>query len=140
MDTSIRVNGNAIKILSRNTNTKVSQWGASENQHHTIMVSTVKGAISFDFWASQAQPYVRSANDLIGAFSCLLSDAMCVKDIDYEDFCGDMGYEMYDEDTFEFNEKSQRIYRACETALEQVESLGLDIYDTYNEISEKYDI
>jgi len=132
METSIKLLQNKITISSRNVNSKKSSWGADEHQHHVISLTTSEGVISFDYWASKAQPYVRMATDLLECLSAFLSDAM-YGEMSYEDFISEMGYEP--------NEESEQIHSECVVAYDKFLELELldDMYDLTNELNEKYE-
>jgi len=144
METTINLLNNKIKISTelngKLNGLKKSNWGADKSQHHTINVTHDNHTIAFDFWASKAQPYVRTAQDLLDAFQCLLSDAGYGRNI-YEDFCNDLGYDIYD-DEGNINSNSKNIHSQCSKLYKKFNLLNFecDVHDMYNELCDKYNI
>jgi hypothetical protein len=100
------------------------------NRHRVIVRNRTSGKrVSFYFWASLAQPELRSPSDLRGAFECFLSDAIAGKQ-SFEDFCGDFGY---DADS----RKAEQAWKACSKASDKADRLiDGDLYGTANALRE----
>ncbi len=117
------------KLSAKYTGSKKADWGnGHENwNHHKITVKNTETGkqTSFDFWASIANPEVRSREDLIGAFECFVGDAVAGMN-DFNDFCSEFGY---DEDS----RRAEKIYKACQKATEKLQRIyNGDVYSLYS--------
>lgn len=115
------------------TGSKAAEWGnGRENwNHHRIAVkNTDTGArTSFDFWASVAEPELRTEYDILNAFYCFVSDAIS-GDMDFSEFCGEFGY---DEDS----RTAEKTWKACKRSSEKMKRIcDGNIYDLANELQE----
>lgn len=89
----MKVNFLSFTITATYKGDKKATWGDNWNNHRiTVYNKTTKKRISFEFWASLAEPKIRTRRDCLSAFDCFLSDAMC-GDQSFEDFCSDCGYD-----------------------------------------------
>jgi hypothetical protein len=105
--------------------------GMPENwNNHRVYLSKNGRRCSFEFWASIANPEVRSPSDLRGAFECFLSDATAGEQ-SFEEFCRDFGY-----DTDSRN--AERVHKACVRSAVKARRLlnGDDIYALSNALSD----
>lgn len=133
METILKTSFGEFKIKSKFIGNKIAPWSKDDkNQnenYHKITVSHNGKRLSFDFWASIAQPELNSENDLHHAFYCFLSDAVSAKD-SFENFCSEFGY---DSDS----RTAERIYKACEKSCAKLERIfDGDVYDLINEVQE----
>lgn len=121
------------KVTANYTGSKKAEWGNGQenwNHHRVTVTNTENGKhTGFDFWASIAQPELRSEYDVLNAFNCFVSDAITGKD-SFEDFCGEFGY---DTDS----RKAEKTHKACQRATDKLERIyDGDIYDLANRLSE----
>lgn len=79
-------------ISENRTGRKASTWGAGRNQHHTITVKHGDKLTRFDFWASRAEPKIKTEYDLLNAFYNFVTDALAGLE-DFDDFCGNFGFD-----------------------------------------------
>jgi hypothetical protein len=96
---------------------------------HDIMVENTEipngqGIIHFKFWESISVKVIKTENDLLGALGCLFSDASCASST-FADFCAELGYEEYDEETGSKNKESMRVYKACKESIDKLRKLGI---------------
>jgi len=110
---------------------KASPWDEHNYNNHRVTVSKGGKRTSFEFWASIANPELRSPSDLREAFGCFLSDA-CAGLQSFDDFCSDFGY---DTDS----RKAEKTYRACERAWEKAKRIlgDDDVYDMSNALNDQ---
>lgn len=90
----MKTNYKNFEISASYVGDKVSPWDTRNYNYHKITVKNIetKKRTSFDFWCSIAKPEIETADDILEAFSCFLSDATAGDyDIDdfYNEFCGD---------------------------------------------------
>lgn len=114
---------------------KAAPWSDEQreqnyNRHRVIVRNRANGKrVSFDFWASLANPELRSPSDLRNAFECFLTDAIAGEQ-DFDSFCGDFGY---DNDS----RKAENIYKACvKTAQKAARLVDGDLYELANALRE----
>ena len=73
--------------------TKESRWGTDESQHHKINVQyNGSKVVSFDFWTSKAEPHIKTKEQLLSAFACLLSEAQIGRDYNLDEMAEEFGY------------------------------------------------
>lgn len=122
------------KISAEFDGKKVASWDANNDRHNKVTVKNLDNGkrTSFDFWGSVVNPRVESEYDLLNAFYCFVSDALCGFE-SFESFCGDFGY---DTDS----RKAEKTYKACKRAyakFERVSGFSDDeMYDFINELQE----
>lgn len=125
-------------ITATYTGSKPAPWNDNHSQnwnHHWITVSSKETGkkTGFDFWASIANPELRSRYDVLNAFYCFVSDAISGME-DFPDFCAEFGY---DEDS----RRAEKVWKACKRSLEKLERVSgypLDeIYDLCNALAEE---
>ena len=113
-------------------------WNHNENgkydnhNNHIIYIynTDTKKRCSFEFWNSIMGGEITDERELLGAFSCCVSDAHIGED-SYEDFIHEFGYK---DDEF-----AKSIYKLCCKSLEQFDRVvGLDICDVLNDLRENY--
>lgn len=105
----------------------VDNWN---NHRITIYNSITKKRASFNFWASIANPELRTRYDLLNAFYCILNDANAGRE-SFDDFCSNFGY---DNDS----RKAEKTHKACIAIDNKLASVigSLDIYELLYELSE----
>jgi hypothetical protein len=110
---------------------KRSSWNDSNYNNHkvTIYNKDNKKSCSFEYWASVANPKLRSKYDILNAFYCFVSD--CVAGIDgFDDFCSEF---RYNNDSI----KAHNIYKACQKSLKKLKRIyDGDLYELLNKLSE----
>lgn len=111
---------------------------------HTIRVTFDGKSAQFPFTGSindyQSGEINVSDENLYYALGYWLSDGI-YGDNDFEDFCNEMGYEVWADDPDEespegYDRKSLKIYKACQKARNQAERLGITLNMAY-EISDE---
>jgi len=115
------------KLSAKYTGSKEAEWMPHNWNHHKITIKNIESGkqTSFDFWASIANPEVRSREDLIGAFECFVGDAVAGMN-DFNDFCSEFGY---DEDS----RRAEKIYKACQKATAKLQRIyNGDIHSLYS--------
>ena len=122
------------KISAEFDGKKVAGWDANNDRHNKVTVKNLDNGkrTSFDFWGSVVNPRVESEYDLLNAFYCFVSDALCGAD-SFIEFCNEMGY---DSDS----RSAEKIWKACTRSyikFERVSGFDLDsMYDFINELQE----
>lgn len=112
---------------------KPAEWGKIHNcnNHRITVMNTENGKrTSFDFWASLANPEIKTDNDNISAFGCFLSDATA-GEYDFDTFCNEFGYDS--------PSKAYHTWKECQKATNKAKRLIGDmdkLYDVYNDILE----
>lgn len=114
--------------------TKKAEW--SDNRHHnfnnhmvTVINKETAQKITFEFWASIANPVLNREYDILNAFYCFVSDAVSGSE-SFEEFCSNMGYDLD-------SRTAEKIYRKCKKQLEKLNKIyDGDIYDLVNELQE----
>lgn len=72
---------------------KESRWGADASQHHKINVQyNGSKAVSFDYWASKAEPHIKTREQLLSAFACILLEAQTGRDYTLDEWAEETGY------------------------------------------------
>ncbi len=137
MEDKVREVWNGYRIQATYTGSKEANWGDGRGNwnHHRMLVHAPKNGkrIYFDFWASIAEPRVKTGRDVLEAFECFLSDAVSgAEKFDY--FCADFGY---DEDSI----KALNAWKACQRANKKAARIiGSDDYEVlsklYNDLRE----
>lgn len=124
------MNHKGFTIKSRFTGSKKASWAGAENWNHHVISVTFNGRrTQFDFWASVAEPEIRTKSDLLNAFECFVSDAIAGNG-SFEDFCSDMGY---DTDS----RKAERTWKACRLSAAKLNRIYTDdLYDLSNSLNE----
>jgi hypothetical protein len=130
--TPFTVAGVPLEIYATNLASKMPPWdlpGNSKKQHWVISVWNPENEqqIEFDFFASIANPEIKSFADLMEAWTCFVRDAISGKD-KFRDFCSEFGYKFGDT-------KAKRIHLECVAALYEFERLMApdgDIHDYYS--------
>ena len=114
---------------------------------HIVKVTFDGKSAQFPFTGSindyQSGTMKMSEENLYYALECWLSDGIYA-DMDFEDFCGEFGHEVWADDPDEatsegYDKKSYKVYRACEKARDQAERLGITLdmaYEISDEIRE----
>ena len=110
-----------------------------DNMYHNKFIITVRSGngekITFPFYDSY-QNYLEgkttlSKQDLLYSLRALFDDAT-LGDMSFDDFCGETGYDCYDD-----RARARRVYKACQNALRKVKKLGIDPYNALNELSRR---
>lgn len=89
----------------------------------------------------QAGKVMMSDEDLHFALSSFLEDGLYTED-GFENFCDELGYEMWGEDPdyadpdTGYDEKSYKVYKACERERAQAERIGITVDMTYDILEE----
>lgn len=113
-------------------------WSASSrntnyNNHRITVVNIKTGKkITFEYWQSIAKVRIKTVDDLITAFGCLVMDAQ-YGDLSFKDFCSELGYECYDAET---KKESMKVYKGCQKQYAKALELGIDLADMYNLLSD----
>lgn len=125
------------EVKSEFTGSKKAEWSGNDMpdnwNHHKISVKNTETGtkISFDFWASLAEPKLSSEYDVLNAFYCFITDAIAGAE-DFEEFCGNFGYDPYED-----RKKAQKVHKSCQKSTEKYQKLtDEDMYDLANELSE----
>lgn len=119
-----------VSVSSEYLGNKESSWGDNWN-NHKITIRHDGRSCSFDFWASIANPEVRTVSDLGNAVFCFLSDAESGK-MDFSEFCNEFGY---DEDS----RRSEKTWNACKKSLSAAERVfGSDLDSVMTFFSNNY--
>jgi hypothetical protein len=125
----------SFKISSVFTGSKEAPWSKYDRNlrnrnHHTVSVTNTDNGkrTRFSFWASIAQPELRSKYDVLNAFYCFVSDALS-GDMLFNDFCSEFGFDDPDQ--------SLRTWRDCQRSAKQLQRIFPgDICDLVNDLSE----
>lgn len=130
-----------IMIAFHPARSKEAEWATdyhSEFRHHKIMLKVSGKVVDFDFWTSQASPYISTYIDLLEAFRCYLLGALSGTE-SFEDFCSNYGYS---ELPLREYGRIKAIHKGCVDAKDNIERLfaGADVPDLYNDFKEKFDI
>lgn len=130
--------GESSKATFKNFEIKASykgnkKWDCDGNNFNNHMI-TVKNIdtdqkITFEYWASIANPELKKEYDILNAFYCFVSDAVGA-DGTFENFCSEFGY---DSDS----RAAEKIYKKCIKQLEKLKKIyDGDIFILANELSE----
>lgn len=126
-----KANYKEFEIKATYKGTKKAEWSSDNFNNHMVKVTNTETdqSITFEFWASMANPELNSEYDILNAFYCLVSDAIAGSE-NFEDFCSNFGY---DTDS----KTAEKIYRKCKKQLEKLSKIyDGDIYDFANELQE----
>ena len=120
-------------ISTEYTGGKAAPWGnGRENwNHHNVTVKNRDNGeyTRFDFWASIADPEIRTEYDILNAFRCFVDDALAGK-MSFSEFCSEFGY---DEDS----RRAEKIWKACKRSTEKLTRIyDGDLYDLINDLEE----
>lgn len=117
-------------ISAEYTGSKQAPFSTDNWNHHRVTVSKGGRRTTFDFWASIANPEIRSRSDLLGAFDCFLSDA-CAGQQSFDEFCSEFGY---DNDS----RRAEQTHKACIRSYDKAQRIlaGDDLYDLSNKLRE----
>jgi hypothetical protein len=110
---------------------KKADWNDNNFNNHMVKVTNteIQQSITFEFWASIANPELTKEYDILNAFYCFVSDAVGA-DGTFENFCSEFGY---DSDS----RAAEKIYKKCIKQLEKLKKIyDGDIYNLVNELSE----
>jgi cellulose biosynthesis protein BcsQ len=113
--------------------TKKTDWSSDNFNNHMVTVTNTETEqkITFEFWASIANPELNKEYDILNAFYCFVSDAVSGSE-SFNEFCSNLGY---DEDS----RTAEKIYKKCKKQLEKLNKIyDGDIYDLVNKLSEQY--
>lgn len=138
MKTVYKNNGVDLKISSIYLGNK--NWNAGDIKNynnHRVYVTNESGVkIWFEFWQSVKKQWIRTREDLIGAFYCFLEDAYAAI-YGYEEFCSDMGYDPCEKET-------KNIYKLCRQSLAKARKIGIEDEEQFcsilNDLQEKYNL
>ena len=111
--------------------TKKAEWSNNNFNNHMITVinTETNQKITFEFWASIANPELKTEYDILNAFYSFVSDAVSGNE-SFEEFCSNCGY---DTDS----RTAEKIYKKCKKQLEKLNKIyDGDICDIVNELSE----
>ena len=123
---------NNFKIYYRSRGTNYNSNFKSYNHDYYITVVNVDTGVKVGFMYHEGIAHTAGKPDLINALYCLYSDGIAYADYDYNDFCAEFGYEVYDR-------TSRSIYNSCKRQYEKCKKLNYDIYDivdVYNALNE----
>jgi hypothetical protein len=113
--------------------TKKADWSSDNFNNHMVTVTNTETEqkITFEFWASIANPELNKEYDILNAFYCFVGDAISGMET-FESFCSEFGY---DSDS----RTAEKIYKKCKKQLEKLNKIyDGSIYDLVNELSEQY--
>jgi|LSQX01.3.fsa_nt_gb hypothetical protein len=123
------------KIKASYKGNKKASWGDNWNNHMVTVTNIETGQkITFEFWASIANPELKTEYDLLNAFYCFVSDAIAGS-YTFEEFCSEFGYNN-DSDS----RQAEKIYRKCKKQLEKLKKIyDGDIYELANKLQKVAD-
>ena len=80
-------------VSANYTGSKPAGWDADNYNHHTVVVRNLSTGkkCRFDFWASLANPEIRTEEEVLHAFACFVRDSI-YGEMDYDEFCDEFGY------------------------------------------------
>lgn len=131
MKTKIITPQGTFTVSANYTGSKPAEWGNGQENwnHHLVTVSHNGKRLSFDFWASIANPEIRNESEIKDAFDCFLSDAISGLS-SFEDFCSEFGYDVD-------SRRAERIHKACQRSAKKLQRIfSGDVYDLANAIRE----
>lgn len=111
--------------------TKRADWNSENFNNHMVTVTNADTdqKITFEFWASIANPELKTDYDVLNAFYCFVSDAVSGSQ-DFENFCSEFGYNSD-------SRQAEKIHKKCKKSLEKLKKIyDGDIYDLANELQE----
>lgn len=120
------------EIKANYKGTKKAKWGDNFNNHMITVTNTETGQkITFEFWASIANPELKTEYDILNAFYCFVSDAIAGSE-SFDNFCSEFGYNTN-------SRTAKKIHRKCKKQLEKLKKIyDDDICELANELSEQY--
>ena len=116
-----------------------SNWGAIKDNQYLVFLKNLESGeqCSFRYWSSNTvYRSMHTNHDLIFAVECFLSDAISGSN-SFEEFCHELGYDLYDDYSGGYNKKSKKIYNACKRSYKsalRVVGNDDDIYTLSNKI------
>ena len=124
------------KVNTNYKGDKKANWSDKmpENwNNHLVTVTNTdnKQRCTFEFWASIAEPELKTEYEVLNAFNCFVGDALSGK-MDFNEFCSEFGY---DNDS----RTAERTWKACKRSATKLERVyDGDMYDLANELGESY--
>jgi hypothetical protein len=109
----------------------VKGLNTTNRNNHLITVKNTdtNKKVTFDFWASIANPGIETEEELLSAFECFVSDSIA-GDMDVFDFISEFGYS-------DDMKEAKRIYKACTTSNKKLRKVyDGDIYELANELNQ----
>ena len=105
---------------------KKASWGDNWNNYMITVTNTeTDQKITFEFWASIANPELKTEYDILNAFYCFVSDAIAGSN--FKEFCNE-------------SRQAEKIYRKCKKQLEKLKKIyDGDIYELANELQKVAD-
>lgn len=104
------------KIKANYKGNKKASWGDNWNNYMITVTNTeTNQKITFEFWASIANPELKTEYDILNAFYCFVSDAIAGS-YTFEEFCSEFGY---DNDS----RQAEKIYKKCKKQLEKLKKI-----------------
>jgi hypothetical protein len=113
---------------------KAATWSKDNYNNHLVTVTNTdnKQRCTFEFWASIADPEIKTEHDILNAFSCFVGDAVS-GNMSFDEFCSEFGY---DTDS----RTAEKTWKACKHSSEKLERIyDGDIYELANELQEAAD-
>ena len=112
---------------------KKASWGDNWNNYMITVTNTeTDQKITFEFWASIANPELKTEYDILNAFYCFVSDAIAGS-YNFKEFCNEFGYN-------NDSRQAEKIYRKCKKQLEKLKKIyDGDIYELANELQKVAD-
>ena len=110
-----------------------SRWGALRKNQYRIYVKNLNTGekCSFRYWNSDTvyRP-IKTNYDLVDALDCFISDAILAT-CSFEEFCNELGYDLYNEYCDGYNMKAKKIYNACQRSYKSAIRVFGDIDEVY---------
>lgn len=126
---------NNFKITSTRKESKPAPWDKGTeyvHTHHWITITNTETHehTGFDFWASNANPEIKTEYDIMNAFRAFVEDALSGT-YTFPEFCNEFGY---DED----NRAAEKTWKSCRRAYEKFDRLtnGADVYEFLDTLEE----
>lgn len=112
---------------------KKAFWGDNWNNYMITVTNTeTDQKITFEFWASIANPELKTEYDMLNAFYCFVSDAIAGS-YAFKEFCSEFGYN-------NDSRQAEKIYRKCKKQLEKLKKIyDGNIYELANKLQKVAD-
>lgn len=125
-------------------------WGVLRKNQYRIYVKNLNTGekCSFRYWNSFKLTYpwyyccfaknnadtvyrpIKTNYDLVDALDCFISDAILAT-CSFEEFCSELGYDLYNEYCDGYNMKAKKIYNACQRSYKSAIRVFGDIDEVY---------
>lgn len=119
------------KVKATYKGDKAASWSEDNYNNHLVTVTNTenKQRCTFEYWASQARPEIKTERDVLSAFECFMNDVVSGKN-SFEEFCSEFGY---DEDS----RSAEKTWKACKKSAEKLEKIyDGDVYELANDVRE----